>query len=58
MSDTPALDMSFKMRMLRKIVRNDSMKVDPAEIYNWRVLLLTFSVSPPHDIAAASGESG
>lgn len=43
MSDTPALDMSFKMRMLRKIVRNDSMKVDPAEIYNWRVLLLTFS---------------
>lgn len=30
----------FGYRILSRIVRNDAMKVDPPEIYNFRVLLL------------------
>lgn len=32
--------------MFRRIVRNDAILVDPPEIYNWRVIALTASVSP------------
>ena len=28
------------MKILERIVRNDAMKVDPPEVYNWRVFLL------------------
>lgn len=28
------------MGLLQKIVRNESMKTDPPEVYNWRVFLL------------------
>lgn len=28
------------VRILRSIVRNDAMKTDPPEIYNWRVFAL------------------
>lgn len=31
--------------VLRRIVRNDAIRVDPPEIYNWRVLALAASVS-------------
>jgi hypothetical protein len=30
--------------MFRRIVRNDAIRVDPPEIYNWRVIALTASV--------------
>lgn len=30
--------------VLRRVVRNDAIKVDPPEIYNWRVLALAASV--------------
>lgn len=32
-------------KLLRLIVKNESMKTDPDEIYNWRVYLLAASVS-------------
>ena len=32
--------MGIGIRILRTLVRNDAMKIDPEEIYNWRVLLL------------------
>lgn len=31
--------------LFRRIVRNDAIKVDPQEIYNWRVIALAASVS-------------
>lgn len=31
--------------VLRRVVRNEAIKVDPPEIYNWRVLALAASVS-------------
>lgn len=31
--------------VLRRIVRNDAIRVDPPEVYNWRVLALAASVS-------------
>ena len=31
--------------ILRLIVKNDAMRDDPTEIYNWRVFVLTASVS-------------
>ena len=31
--------------MFRRIVRNDAIRLDPPEIYNWRVLALAASVS-------------
>lgn len=31
--------------MFKRIVRNDAIRVDPPEIYNWRVIALTASVS-------------
>lgn len=31
--------------VLRRIVRNDAIHIDPPEIYNWRVLALAASVS-------------
>lgn len=34
---------TFGHRILQKIVHNDSMKTDPAEIYGWRVYLLACS---------------
>ena len=33
------------MGFLKTFVRNDAMKTDPPEIYNWRVLLLACAVS-------------
>lgn len=33
--------------VLRHIVRNDAIRVDPPEVYNWRVLALTASVCLP-----------
>jgi hypothetical protein len=39
--------MSIKVKVLRKIVKNDAMINDPVEIYGWRVLLLACSVSAP-----------
>jgi hypothetical protein len=33
--------------LLKKIVHNDAMDTDPAEIYGWRVYLLACSVSTP-----------
>lgn len=33
----------FKMSFLTKIVKNDAMKNDPPQIYNWRVYVLTCS---------------
>jgi len=33
------------MGILNRLVRNDAMKVDPPEIYDWRVLLLACAVS-------------
>jgi hypothetical protein len=30
--------------VLRRIVRNDAIRVDPPEVYNWRVLALAASV--------------
>lgn len=30
--------------VLRRVVRNDAIKIDPPEIYNWRVLALAASV--------------
>lgn len=33
------------MGFLQKIIRNDAMKTDPHEIYNWRVFALACSVS-------------
>ena len=34
---------------LEKVIRNEAMKVDPPEIYSWRVFLLACSVSIPCD---------
>lgn len=31
--------------VLRRIVRNDAIRVDPPEIYNWRVMAVAASVS-------------
>lgn len=31
--------------VLRRVVRNEAIRVDPPEIYNWRVLALAASVS-------------
>lgn len=33
------------MGFLQKIIRNDAMKTDPHEIYNWRVFALACAVS-------------
>lgn len=33
------------MRILELLVRNDAMRIDPPEVYNWRVLLLACAVS-------------
>lgn len=33
------------MGFLQTFVRNDAMKTDPPEIYNWRVFLLACAVS-------------
>jgi hypothetical protein len=33
------------MSFLRKIVRNDAVKLDPPEVYNWRVFALAAAVS-------------
>lgn len=33
--------------VLRRIVRNDAIRVDPPEIYNWRILALAASVRHP-----------
>lgn len=30
--------------VLRRIVRNDAIRVDPPEVYNWRVMALAASV--------------
>lgn len=30
--------------VLRRIVRNDAIRVDPPQVYNWRVLALAASV--------------
>ncbi|KAK0668189.1 putative permease [Cercophora samala] len=35
--------MTFSQKILRKIVRNEAMATDPAEIYGWRVYLLACS---------------
>lgn len=35
--------MGLLVRILRKIIHNDSMKTDPDEIYNWRVFALVFA---------------
>ena len=35
------------MGFLQRVVKNDAMKTDPQEIYNWRVLLLACSVRDP-----------
>jgi hypothetical protein len=32
------------MSFLRKIVRNDAVKLDPPEVYNWRVFGLAAAV--------------
>ena len=32
------------MGFLQRVVRNDAMRVDPPEIYSWRVLMLACSV--------------
>lgn len=34
--------------LLRVIIRNDAIKIDPPEIYNWRVIALAASVGHPH----------
>jgi hypothetical protein len=31
--------------LLRLVIRNDAIKIDPPEIYNWRVIALAASVS-------------
>lgn len=31
--------------LFRRIVRNEAIKVDPPEVYNWRVIALAASVS-------------
>lgn len=36
--------MSLSVRILKKIVRNEAMALDPPEIYGWRVYLLACSV--------------
>lgn len=33
--------------VLRRTVRNDAIRLDPPEIYNWRVLALAASVRGP-----------
>lgn len=35
--------MGLMARALRSIVRNDAMKSDPDEIYNWRIMCIVFS---------------
>ena len=36
---------------MRKIVRNDAIKSDPPEVYNWRAFALAAAVRPPHPSA-------
>jgi hypothetical protein len=38
--------------VLRRVVRNDAIKVDPPEVYNWRVLALAASVSSVQSCSA------
>jgi hypothetical protein len=38
--------------LLKRIVKNDAMREDPVEIYNWRVFVLTASVSPTLPLSA------
>lgn len=40
--------------VLRRIVRNDAIRVDPPEIYNWRVLALAASVSRAAKVVSSS----
>ena len=42
--DYPSIKMSIHA-VLRRIVRNEAIKIDPPEVYNWRVLALAASVS-------------
>jgi len=36
-------------RILRRIVRNDAINLDPPEVYNWRVFALAAAVRPLPD---------
>lgn len=40
---TYATDAGFGAKFLMKIVKNDSMKSDPPQIYGWRVFMLACS---------------
>ena len=40
---TYASDAGLGAKFLMKIVKNDSMKSDPPQIYGWRVFMLAFS---------------
>jgi hypothetical protein len=37
-------EMTIIYSLLKRVVRNDAVRVDPPEIYNWRVLTLAASV--------------
>ena len=34
-------------KILSKLIKNDAIKVDPPEVYNWRVFALAAAVSVP-----------
>lgn len=43
--------------ILRRVVRNDAIRVDPPEVYNWRVVALAASVSTIHSAGISSFKS-